>query len=385
MAASMITQYARPGDGYDSRITTEIAVSYARGLIKLFIELHGDEISDGSKGVIDLILRAVEEGLSFDQVWDDALGGIENLFAGSERHAAADVAARVALKLAAQSQNSGSFGGSLNREGRVRWKGWLLPPADAIEFDCDGRCATIVLRDDRECLEFEFVDGSVTGGAETATALHRVGSSENITLLPAQTIIMGRSFCPSEEPLQNIGEDVSAIFEESMEILDRYTPHYGRWVTEIIRGVLCYPRREARSFSGSWFDKPGTIYMAMLDDPLEVASVLIHEASHQYFHLVSRLVDYVDANDRREYYSPPVKKARPLFNILIAYHAFANIVLFFRECDRLGILDSEVCKREYEKFSGFVAELDRPLRGNRSLTNAGLCLYEPLARAIGDL
>lgn len=385
MVPSPLAQYSRPSEKYDSRISTEIAVSYASELIKIFVESQGHKIMKNSTGVIDFICRAIDEGLSFEQVWDHSLGGIESIFEGSEYHDEADVAARIALHLASESKSGGTFKSSLSERGRVKWKGWLLPVAEAMEFEGDGHSANIILQNDREYMEYQFVNDYITEGIETVTALPQVGLNGSITLFPARSIIISsRAASRLEEPMEIIGENVSNIFNESIEILDCYALRYRRWVLEIVRGILCYPRLEGQSFSGSWTNLPGTIHMSMLDEPLQICSVLIHEASHQYFNLVSCIVDYVDGQDNSEYYSPTVKKPRPLDRILMAYHAFANVVLFYRECEMLGILRSEHCKRQFEQFITYVEQLDEPLRGNKSLTNAGFSLYAPLARAISS-
>ena len=68
---------------------------------------------------------------------------------------------------------------------------------------------------------------------------------------------------------------------------------------------------------------------AFLRKPMDIAEVLVHECAHQYFYLLAYVGPYDDGSDERLYWSPPLRRNRPLSRILMAYHALANVRLFY--------------------------------------------------------
>lgn len=79
--------------------------------------------------------------------------------------------------------------------------------------------------------------------------------------------------------------------------------------------------------------RPGNVAMAAPGNPLHLAELLVHEASHQHFHLGALLGRYVrpEAADQR-IYSALNGRYRPLERVALAFHAIGNIYLFL---DRL--------------------------------------------------
>ena len=104
----------------------------------------------------------------------------------------------------------------------------------------------------------------------------------------------------------------------------------------------------------------------------------VHECTHQDFYVTSRVADVVDGRDKTLYYSPAVQRQRPLNKILVGYHAFANILLFYRTLLSRGFSGNGYCRSIEERLTAEVAELERPLRDNPALTSAGVDLFAPL-------
>jgi HEXXH motif-containing protein len=73
-----------------------------------------------------------------------------------------------------------------------------------------------------------------------------------------------------------------------------------------------------------------------------------------------------------------VQRDRPLDRILVAYHAFANMLLFYRTVLRSGLADDPYCVEMETRLSRELEHLERPLRGNPALTPTGVDLSEPL-------
>jgi len=64
---------------------------------------------------------------------------------------------------------------------------------------------------------------------------------------------------------------------------------------------------------------------------------------------------------------------------LLAYHAFANVLLFYRECRSHGVGDPEFCELQEREYQRCLEALQRPLHTTRALTPLGRALFEPLA------
>src|SRR4030095_1007542 len=102
-----------------------------------------------------------------------------------------------------------------------------------------------------------------------------------------------------------------------------------------------------RSFSDQ--DRPGTIGASLPASALSIGETLVHEASHQMANIRKRLGPLDDGSDDRGYFSPVKQTERPVDAILIAYHAFANVVLFYRACLASGVEDVAHCCRNEER------------------------------------
>jgi hypothetical protein len=116
----------------------------------------------------------------------------------------------------------------------------------------------------------------------------------------------------------------------ALDLLSTYAPQYYLWVAQIITHIAIIDAPDRRLHSSSSLLHWGAIAVSACDEPLRACEMLIHEASHQYFHLLARLVAPV--NEDPEFYSPLKNKPRPLSKLMLGYHAFANVYLFYRKC-----------------------------------------------------
>jgi HEXXH motif-containing protein len=123
--------------------------------------------------------------------------------------------------------------------------------------------------------------------------------------------------------------------------------------------------------------------MSVGSNPLALAEMLIHEATHQYYHLLTRVAPVHDGSDDNLYYSPVKRRGRPLPFILLAYHAFGNVLLFTRACIQAGVPDPQQYLRKNEaELVPQLQQLEEGLRQTRALTPAGLALWRGLADRI---
>jgi HEXXH motif-containing protein len=110
--------------------------------------------------------------------------------------------------------------------------------------------------------------------------------------------------------------------------------------------------------------------------------MFVHEASHQYFHIIRRVDTVHDHSDTRLYYSPVKGEGRPIDAILLAFHAFANVVLFYRLCIDGGLDDDGYCKRNADRHLSELKSMLSYLQSSNALTEVGTLLWKPLAAKI---
>ena len=116
----------------------------------------------------------------------------------------------------------------------------------------------------------------------------------------------------------------------AMDLIATYASEYLGWVDRVVRQLFLINPRPHRVESGSYEDYLGMIHMSANADPLRVAELLVHEASHQYLNVLRKIEPVDDASDEAQYWSPPVHCHRPIAKLLTAFHAFGNVQYFYR-------------------------------------------------------
>jgi hypothetical protein len=66
----------------------------------------------------------------------------------------------------------------------------------------------------------------------------------------------------------------------------------------------------------------------------------------------------------------------------MAYHAFANVILFRRACAAQGVDDGRSWRENEPALLADLEVLDAPLRSSSALTVLGRALYEPLRERV---
>lgn len=169
------------------------------------------------------------------------------------------------------------------------------------------------------------------------------------------------------------------IIREGLAAIKEVMPEYLNWVLKVIKMIVVIGQIENTSCSGSWADASGVIYMSQPSSALEAAEILIHEGSHQYFHILEKVASTRKKNDTRLFYSPPVGRERPIDRILIAYHAFANVLIFYATAFKknIGHNDREAFNR-FEVMKKDVEFLENTLITCNGLSELGEIIFHPL-------
>ncbi|MBV8048718.1 MAG: hypothetical protein JO171_16335 [Paludibacterium sp.] len=383
-------QFANPQTPFDPALFDAVVQCHAQAVLDLFLERRAAQIAEQSDGVAPLIARWRQIARTAEAAthiaWDMAFGRVQWALETDEVDPA-DVALHLALHLSAQGL-PGQWHGRLRAGGVMRWGRWLLPVAQDIAVDSDGRVARVTFIDAERGEPCESVFHAHADGwrCDRPPMLQQTGTRQPILLLPERAI---RGQLTLEDQFGSIvgyPEPTAAMADtltQALGLLARYAPDYLVWVERVIRGVVICQCRETRTRSSTWSEAPGIILLSHTTDAVTVAEMLVHEASHQYYHVVGRVGKVDDGSDTRLYFSPAVARERPLSRVLIAYHAFANILLMYRAFRQNGLPEAGTeWARTAERMESDVGVLEAPLIGNPALTGYGRALFTSLSQRV---
>jgi HEXXH motif-containing protein len=355
---------------------------YGRGLLEIALERCDGAVEALTPSLRRKLGTALARPLPWAAVWDPALAELEAQVMAPRPEDVWDAIVPLLVNLAA----AGALAEAELRPHRPRrlwWGGLHLPPADRIVFRRRPHGTVLDLRLGR-------------GKLRSHVLRRRNGLWSSETLASAPVLWLGRHPVvvrlydgaaydvqyKSPRILEALPQSAPAIFAEVTRLLRRVQPSMVGWVAEVVR-VLTPLETGARGRLSSTIEEfPGVTFMSMPLQPSEVATRLVHEASHHYFLALKRLVDLHDGSDRTQYHSPIKERGRTIDMILFAFHAFGNGALFHRDLARTD--------PRYERVADdTVEEAFRPLRimhdylaQTRALTPAGKTLWLPVAERL---
>ncbi|MCS3809275.1 HEXXH motif-containing putative peptide modification protein [Xanthomonas sp. 4461] len=171
--------------------------------------------------------------------------------------------------------------------------------------------------------------------------------------------------------------------QSALQLLREVSPKYVGWVCALLSEITPIVRPAANMISSnSSALRMGGIDVAVPASVTETAEMLVHECSHQYYHMCGWLGSTVIPG-ARSYYSPLKKCDRPLDRILLGYHAFGNAMIVFDYMATAG-LNQEVRAR-WSTVACYMRELAAPLQDHAELSELGIALYEPLRDRLKSL
>jgi HEXXH motif-containing protein len=367
---------SHPGNGAFGPAADVVATGQAIVVINEFIRRNRHE---PCSALVRFLQEAVTDGLRFDSIWHPAIGQLQLASADPEA-GKREAATALALHLACRGTRSAEWSGPLPPTLCVVMDRWLLPAARHVE---------VRARPDR--LELML---SVQNDRIPVVLVARNGGwdAENAQPIPQATDV-GPLLIPEVAVPDDIKTNIAGIAceitdemvhscRQAFELLKQYAPDYCHWVTKVIRRVLPLDAKASSTRSGSRPDYPGAIHMSLPEAPVDLANMLVHEASHSYYYVACSIGQVDSGEDSRLYYSPAKGTERPLSRILLAFHAFANVALLYEEFIARGVDDGGYCERQRPALRDSVRQLYEPLRANDTLTPVGRGLTEPLAERL---
>jgi HEXXH motif-containing protein len=239
-----------------------------------------------------------------------------------------------------------------------------------------------------DCVEVRADDCLVTfeRRPDGAWAIRHDGGAERVAVLPrigGVTFASGASLDGRDDgvipfPLIEADGDVLASWDAAFDLIARVSAPYAEWVERVIHLILPLEAQPGAMVNGSQGHRWGEVHMSSRLEPLRHAEMLVHEASHQHYFLAESLGPVSDGSDPTMYYSPLVREQRPIERILLAYHAVANILLFYDAFEAAGCEITPFFTTNRAQLRSELEQLAGPLHSNRGLTAVGQGMWQPL-------
>ncbi len=352
---------------------------YSASVIELAIDRFGESLAGDSSSVLEL-LSSLDADSPYEIFWSPGVASVfQSLRRGDERAARRGIAQF--LLYAGSKGLIGDWSIELEEPAVFWWDAFVLPEARALHVRHRGQSVRLSTASCAEAGDgFLFEWDRAQGGWSTASDLKRLAVAKDGDLrvvllsqdaLPALTCGVGLVPETSEEHARPI--------EKSLRLLKEHSPRYHQWVSRVLRNLIIVQAPEHHLQSGNFDGTLGMFYISHCDEPLLVAEMLVHECSHQYYHALVQLEEVADPSDTRTYYSPFVQKQRPLERILVAYHAFANVYLFYRDFLDSGYCAPEECVGLKELIED-LGSVEKVMVETDKLTTVGRALADPLYR-----
>jgi HEXXH motif-containing protein len=366
-----------------------VVLDHALEVMAAFLAKFPVHLRDRCPALIEFMQDPGVDLLSVDDTWNVAFGDLHaQLLGGPGCPVAAATATAVKLACAGK---SGQWSVDLAAPLELRLGEWLLPPIQRLSLEAD--CGDVTIIDRATGNRYEFRRGAPLTADRSGRMRHLIqvdSARMSFSLLgkdalspeAAQRLLNADAYSFDSDALGRI-DGWSSVCRAAMEIIETAAPEYVPWVATVVKDLVPLEGKPGLFNSGSERFSPGIVCLSDHDFAWMVAEILVHEATHHYLHIASRIGAIDDGTDTALHYSPFRNKDRPIFFIVAAYHAFANVLLFYRAARARGFVpdtpDTFAALRDREGvLARQLAVIEPALLANRALTPLGQALWRPL-------
>jgi HEXXH motif-containing protein len=369
--------FASMRENFDEQFFSQCAREYALSLVSMLIEKYGSACASDTA----LFSSMFESPTDADQMpfWCPELGHCLAALTGDKLPIAQRGLAQIALNLLS-SGTPGTWVSDFAEPIHLRWGHVILPEALRLEVESDGAEARVKITglDAAHNLRFSALkNGELEwqGSGAEATQYLKFGRNR-VLLLSGQQCKDLALPDPVLPGVTAVTEAQIKTFTAAVALFHEHFPSWVSWLDRVLRVITLAQRPPEGIHSGTVEGYYGSIWISDSDDLLKIAESFLHEGSHQYFFLLNRL-DALTNDDGRRFYSPFVQRERPPDKLLLAYHAFTNVEMFYQGCLRLGIKPSqcELVLAQVKKELGCVEEA---LSKEIDLTPVGRSFFDSL-------
>jgi len=254
-----------------------------------------------------------------------------------------------------------------------------------------------LLRFRTEAPSWRLMEAAQDDGLVVSSPAHLTAGGDVIDLLATSALTLDEAASTWERAaaLRPIGQlaDQREAVAAGAAWLDETAPDSAAWAGRMIRCCLLLtdvdPSTGSDYLSSSHPAWPGLVTLGLREGAerrrswlLLVAETLVHEASHQYLHLLSGAFPVVNGRDQQLHYSALAKRSRPLDRVLLAYHAAGNMALAHAAALETRRADASAFELALAKALEAARSLREPLERTEGLTEVGDTLWRTLARAL---
>jgi HEXXH motif-containing protein len=345
------------------------------------VDAFGAELElDGDDTVAALGAAAAAAREAFDVAWSPGVGAIVRGIRGADIVEVRFGIAQCLLHAAANGVDS-RWSIQLARPARLLVDSVLLP--SATHLDLEARLGTLRVRlDGQDTVVLEFAQGRLEGATPAATVLPVAAYGNVRVILPPIGVVEGSP--PDSLGSVEMAVGHSSSIEQAVRLMASAAPDYCQWIGDVTRRVTLTPmlNPDEAGLSGTLVGECGAFQATASLAPFTIGSMFVHEASHQYYNLATRLVAACDQDYDERFYSPFARAMRRLDRMLLAYHAFANVLLYYqRSVDARQVTWGELGA---DRLILDVRSTETILRDHvKHLSSLGQDLFEPLY-ALGD-
>lgn len=372
---------ASPYIGGNAGVVRRMVGEYGRGLLEIALQ-RCDGAAYALTPELSALATVLARPLPWAAVWDPVLADLEVQVTAENPEVVWDAIVPLLVNLAA----AGALAEAdlrLYQPQRLWWGGLQLPQADRISFRRRPHSVTLQLWLGRKA--WSHVLRRAANGLWSCDTLE----AAPVLWLGRRPLIVrlydGSAFdvqYKSPRILEKVPPSAPAIFAEVTRLLRRVQPSMVGWIADVIRILMPLETGPAGRMSSTIEEFPGMTFMSLPLQPSEVATRLVHEASHHYFLALKRLVDLHDGSDPTQYHSPIKERGRTIDMILFAFHAFGNGALFHRDLARSDARYERVADDTVEEAFAPLRIMHGYLGQTRALTPAGKTLWLPVAERL---
>jgi HEXXH motif-containing protein len=382
--------FACPQAGLDRQFADELVVEHAKQTTEAFLARNAGALDAAGRGLAPFLRDWLPCDERFETVWNIAFGDVYASLMRDDGYAADEVAAAAALRLH-ECGRHGDWELALQRPVRFRFDRWLLPASDALRVRAAPGLVTIGSRGADGWRTTAFAHGTGGWRSDEPAALRlfaergmrwRVLTPEAVRSASLDGLLSNALFTHAQadagpELLLRTGSSAVTLIAELAQ-------PYLEWIRLVATDLLPLPSAGPEMMhSGSNKLSPGVLALSNQRERCALAETLVHESTHQYFYILNKLGPVHDGSDSTLYFSPVRNTGRPIGFILMAYHAFANVLLFYRTALAHGLPDDEpgmLAPAAYAaSLEAQMETLESALRTTRALTPLGRALWEPLS------
>jgi hypothetical protein len=382
-----------PHVGQDKPLLELLVADHAREVVRAFIKRYAGDLERCGTGVEPMLTSWLSRNETFETVWNSAFGHVHALLlsqAGDLERCACTLGLRLH-----ECGHAGEWRIHLPDPVRFRFDRWLLPPAHTIEVSATPQTVSIHTQSANGWERTTFQrsgDGWSTTNADALPVFIRPGTrwtvltTESLSPALAGRLLNSEVYDFSQQGADKQTDLLMGTCDGAVSVISEFADLYLPWVSGVLRDLIPLPQAKPGMVnSGSDRFSPGVICVSNQHDRWVLAETLVHEATHHYLYILERLGPFEDGTDQTLYFSPFRNMGRPIYFILLAYHAFANVFLFYRMAwtHGLGPNDPRVrVDQRLQKLGKQLEIMEQALQATTALTPLGRALWEPLHERI---